>query len=62
MFAAIDTAHESYPAPLNAESFPINLRLYSQYKSSAPDLTGKREMDVLIEGLRKRIETNLTDK
>ena len=26
--AAVDTPDESFPAPLNAESFPINLRLY----------------------------------
>ena len=61
-FAAIDTIDESFPAPLNAESLPINTRLYYHFKSTAPDVTGKREMDVFMEGLRKRLESILTDE
>ena len=30
-FASVDTALKSFPAPLNAESFPINLRLYYKF-------------------------------
>lgn len=30
-FASVDTPDQSFPAPLNAESFPINLRLYYKF-------------------------------
>ena len=30
-FAAIDTSDQGFPAPLNSESFMINLRLYEKF-------------------------------
>ena len=39
-FASIDTAEQSFPAPLNSESFGINMRLYLRYGGYVPDITG----------------------
>lgn len=59
--SAVDTADESFPAPLNAESFPINLRLYSEYKSKAPDNLEHKDMRVFYEALNKRIDSKLSE-
>lgn len=37
-FAAVDTPDESFPAPFNSESLPINVRLYMQFKEEVPDV------------------------
>jgi len=44
-FASIDTPDESFPAPLNAEAFPILLRLYEQFSDRAPEVAGGKVMD-----------------
>lgn len=54
-FAAVDTANESFPAPINAESIPILLRLYAQYSGHIPEVAGGKVMDQLIEALDKRV-------
>ena len=53
-FAAVDTPDESFPAPINAESIPIILRLYDQYSGRIPEVAGGKVMDQLIEALDKR--------
>ena len=46
-FAAVDTPDESFPAPLNAESFPINLRLYYKFAGETPaELGVVRSLDM----------------
>ena len=57
MFASVDTADESFPAPLNSESVPINLRLFEEYASSAKQLGGEtHDLNMIIEGLKKRLD------
>ena len=54
-FASIDTANESFPAPLNSESFGINMRLYLKWGGYVPDLTGNKPGDVFQEALVNRL-------
>ena len=58
-FAAVDTADESFPAPLNSESVPINLRLINQLESTAGKVTQdgtSHNLNVLHEALEKRLD------
>ena len=64
-FASIDTADQSFPAPLNSESFGINMRLFLKFKGYMPDLTGNKPGDIFLEALVNRliwaIESGLMD-
>lgn len=59
-FAAVDTENQSFPAPINAESVPVILRLYAQFSDRLPTVAGGEVMDQLIEALDKRIRTVAT--
>lgn len=54
-FAAFDTPDQSMPAPFNAQSLPINLRLYNKFKTTTSAVVAENEMDFLLEGLDKRV-------
>ena len=47
------------PAPLNAESLPINLRLYNKFKTSTSAVIAERELEIFLEALHKRTEALL---
>lgn len=57
--AAFDTPDESMPAPLNAESLPINLRLYNKMKNKTYAMIAERQLEILLEALHKRTESLL---
>ena len=62
-FAAVDTPDESFPAPLNAESFPINLRLYYKFAGETPaELGVVRSLDIFQEALTKRVRSLMNDE
>lgn len=58
--AAFDTPYESLPAPLNAESLPILIRLYHKFKTTTYAGIAERQIEILLEALRKRTELLLT--
>lgn len=58
-FAAIDTSDQGFPAPLNSESFMINLRLYEKFMGQVPDIYGASLIDTFQEGLNFRIRSLL---
>ena len=57
----MDTKDESFPAPLNDESFPINLRLYEQVKRAANDPYSNKVIGTFQESLNKRITHKLSE-
>mmetsp|Transcript_47796 Transcript_47796/g.63141 ORF Transcript_47796/g.63141 Transcript_47796/m.63141 type:complete len:470 (+) Transcript_47796:161-1570(+) len=61
-FAAVDTHDESFPAPLNAESVPINMRLFGEFEASSPEVGAENHLQMVVEGLRKRLDYVMDDE
>lgn len=59
-FAAIDTPDQSFPPPLNSESFMINLRLYEKAMGRVPDIHGTKLIEQFQEALLFRLKSLMT--
>lgn len=59
-FAAIDTPDESFPPPLNAEIYPILLRLYAKYTGKLSEVGDRMIIEQYHEALQIRIQSLLS--